>query len=107
MNKRGLLTTNPILVLIAFIVVSVFLLSIFDTGDITGYAIKKAKCVDSDGGRITGVYGTVTVGKTVKKDTCTRSNNRPAVMEQYCTATGNYASKTLTCTNGCKNGACY
>ena len=59
-------------------------------------------CVDTDGGKVTTVYGEVTYAGVVYKDICI---NTSTVQENYCSK-DERAYTNVRCKKGCLNGTC-
>ncbi len=67
-----------------------------------------SQCIDSDGGKNSGVFGTATEGAVVVSDYCSAEGK---LVEAYCAPTVNRAgqyllSQTITCPESCSNGVC-
>ena len=62
-------------------------------------------CIDSDGGNVPNIKGTVyDKNKKYWTDECVENNKK--VIENFCNADGTRGSETINCANGCKDGAC-
>jgi len=68
----------------------------------TGSAVS-TKCIDTDGGRVYDVKGTVTAGRKTYTDACSSST---MLVEKYCNAKQAIASENHQCPYGCSDGAC-
>ena len=95
--------------IVGLAVVSLVLLGL--NGNITGNAFAynlKRSCMDSDGGKNPGVAGVAEVKSlaSVKSqgfaDTC---KGQRFVLEHYCDEV-KHLRETISCPNGCKDGAC-
>lgn len=97
--KKEDLTTLVVMVII--IVALIYLIPKF-----TGEAVTSIPCVDSDGGKIYTVQGTVQKGVAVKvTDYCI---DEIQLREHYCSDNQFRALEVeyYNCPNGCSNGAC-
>lgn len=97
--KKEDLTTLVVMVII--IVALIYLIPKF-----TGEAVTSIPCVDSDGGKIYTVQGTVQKGVAVKvTDYCI---DEVQLREHYCSDNQFRALEVeyYNCPNGCSNGAC-
>ena len=97
--KKGDLTT--LVVMIVIIVALIYFIPKF-----TGDAVTSIPCVDSDGGKIYTVQGTVQKGVSVKvTDYCL---DEVQLREHYCSDNQFKALEVefYNCPNGCSNGAC-
>ncbi len=97
--KREDLTT--LVVMIVIIVALIYLIPKF-----TGEVVTSIPCVDSDGGRIYTVQGTVQKGVAVQvTDYCV---DETQLREHYCSDNEFKALEVeyYNCPNGCANGAC-
>jgi len=97
--KKEDLTT--LVVMIVIIVALIYLIPKF-----TGEAVTSIPCVDSDGGKIYAVQGTVQKGASVQvTDYCI---DEVQLREHYCSDNQFKALEVeyYNCPNGCSNGAC-
>ncbi len=97
--KKEDLTT--LVVMVVIIVALIYLIPKF-----TGEAVTSIPCVDSDGGKIYTVQGTVQKGVAVKvTDYCI---DEVQLREHYCSDNQFKALEIeyYSCPNGCSNGAC-
>ncbi len=111
MNKKllvfSLITLMSISIVFAFTFGDVLSgrVSLFDI--LSGKAVAKTTCTDSDSGINYNVSGTVTrctKGKCLNyTDLCAGTSGR--IAERYCKGT-NLATINYKCLNGCSNGAC-
>ncbi len=97
--KKGDLTTLVVMIVI-------ILLLIYFIPKFTGDAVQSVPCVDSDGGKIYTVQGTVQKGVAVQvTDYCL---DETQLREHYCSDNQFKALEVdyYNCPNGCSNGAC-
>jgi len=97
--KKGDLTT--LVVMVVIIVALIYFIPKF-----TGDAVQSIPCVDSDGGKIFTVQGTVQKGVSVRvTDYCL---DEVQLREHYCSESDLRALEVefYNCPNGCSNGAC-
>lgn len=65
--------------------------------------IKESACVDSDGGSVPTVYGTVKYGRDEEKDLCENLNT---LLEFTCSVSEKAFGSRINCPFGCVDGAC-